>query len=102
MQFPLCHEGQNPTTKSARMQLLGKPSNKLLVLSTMYRPIQSSQVTNHGCTLRPVDPHFEQFEPFDFGYIADTVYPLAESDDSLGPLVRDALSVIEKAFQDYG
>lgn len=57
---------------------------------------------NHGCTGLPIDPNFETTQPFDFKYIEKTVYKLAESDDSLGHSVKEAIRVIEKAYQDYG
>ncbi|KAI7892926.1 uncharacterized protein EV154DRAFT_417774 [Mucor mucedo] len=57
---------------------------------------------NHGCTDLPIDPHFETTQRFDFKYIEKTVYNLAESDDCLGRNVKEAIKVIEKAYQDYG
>lgn len=57
---------------------------------------------NHGCTDLPIDPKFKTTLPFDFKHIEKTVYNLAESDDSLGHNVKEALRVIEKAYQDYG
>lgn len=57
---------------------------------------------NHGCTDLPMDPKFETTNAYDFKYIESTVYKLAESDDSLGRNVKEALEVIEKAYLDYG
>ncbi|KAI8376490.1 uncharacterized protein BYT42DRAFT_574804 [Radiomyces spectabilis] len=57
---------------------------------------------NHGCTYRPVDRKYNEMDAFDFEYIGQTVYDLAESDTELGPRIKEALSVIEKAYQTYG
>lgn len=57
---------------------------------------------NHGCTELPIDVKFETTQAFDFKYIESTVYNLAESDDSLGRNVKEALEVIEKTYKLYG
>jgi hypothetical protein len=57
---------------------------------------------NHGCTARMVDPRLDTPLVYDFKYIEQTVYKLALSNSSLGHSVRQALKVIEKAYQDYG
>ncbi|KAI8095992.1 hypothetical protein BDF21DRAFT_329443 [Thamnidium elegans] len=62
----------------------------------------SVESLNHGCTELPVDAKFETTLPFDFKYIETTVYNLAESDDSLGRNVKEALHVIEEAYKEYG
>jgi FAD synthetase len=57
---------------------------------------------NHGCSHLAMDPHLETTQRYDFKYIEQTVYQLAEADDSLGRNVKVALEVIEKAYRDYG
>lgn len=57
---------------------------------------------NHGCTDLPIDPKFETTLPYDYKYIENTVYHLAEQDDSLGHSVKQALQVIEKSYKDFG
>jgi FAD synthetase len=64
--------------------------------------LSKESLNNHGCTELPTDPKLESTLSYDFKYIEKTVYKLAESDDSLGHSVKEALEVIEKAYREYG
>ncbi|KAL0075305.1 hypothetical protein J3Q64DRAFT_1775912 [Phycomyces blakesleeanus] len=64
--------------------------------------IQTTKLNNDGCTTRQVDPVLETKDKYDFGYIERTVYEFADSDDTLGPQVKEALSVIEQTYKTYG
>ncbi|ORE05505.1 adenine nucleotide alpha hydrolases-like protein [Rhizopus microsporus var. microsporus] len=68
-----------------------------MVISNL--PVES---LNNGCTHQKVDPHFMTTEKYDFKYIQDTVYKLAETDTTLGHNVREALTTIERAYKNYG
>ncbi|KAG2217606.1 hypothetical protein INT45_001768 [Circinella minor] len=60
-------------------------------------------IENNGCTLGPVDSVLETLDPYNFKYIEETVYNLAESDDlSLSKPVKEALQVIEEAYKEFG
>lgn len=59
-------------------------------------------VQNYGCTLKTTDPKLLTLEHYDFSYIEDTVYRLANQDSALGHQVKIALEVIEKAYAEYG
>ncbi|KAI8086443.1 uncharacterized protein BX664DRAFT_335811 [Halteromyces radiatus] len=65
--------------------------------------MHSTLVKNHGCTSRPIDPHFDTIDKYDIDYIQKTVYELAsQKDDSLATAVNEALEVIEEAYRLYG
>ncbi|KAI8582903.1 hypothetical protein K450DRAFT_225379 [Umbelopsis ramanniana AG] len=55
------------------------------------------------CSVKPVvDRHLSTQNEYDFKYIHDTVYSLAQSEHNLAPQVREALNVIEEAVDKYG
>ncbi|CAO3698609.1 unnamed protein product [Rhizopus stolonifer] len=63
----------------------------------------SMESFNNGCTQQKTDPRFYQTELYDFKYIEETVYKLADSDNtSLGRNVKEALETIEKTYREYG
>ncbi|KAI8073058.1 hypothetical protein BC940DRAFT_290447 [Gongronella butleri] len=64
--------------------------------------MHTQSLSNHGCTVRPVDPSLDTLEPYDFGHIEDTVYSLSRSSHPLASMVASALQVIEEAYQRYG
>jgi hypothetical protein len=49
-----------------------------------------------------VDRHLSTQNEYDFKYIHDTVYSLAQSEHDLASQVREALNVIEEAIDKYG
>ncbi|KAI7868790.1 hypothetical protein BDF14DRAFT_1790918 [Spinellus fusiger] len=59
-------------------------------------------IKDNGCTTRPVDPKLETMGRYDIEHIEKTVYELADSNDPLGPCVKEALQVIEKAYAHHG
>lgn len=80
-----------------------EPSRALLIKQSQQKSMQITPPANHGCTLNQVDPKFETLEQYDFKYIGDTVYELAEStSEPVAPFVKEALSVIEEAYKLYG
>lgn len=73
------------------------------VTMTSVRSSLLKESFNNGCTDLGSDPKLETTQTYDFKYIEQTVYQLAEEDET--PLSKDvkvALQVIEKAFRDYG
>lgn len=63
----------------------------------------SNEFKKKDCpTTHSIDPHLRTTDPYDLEYIHKTVYSLAQSDNSLAPHVRQALSVIEESLEKYG
>jgi hypothetical protein len=71
--------------------------------SSLLMTYMTDNWKNSDCPVKPVvDRHLTTQKEYDFKYIHDTVYSLAQSEHNLAPQVREALNVIEEAVDKYG